>query len=198
MIAYIIRRLLLIIPTLFGIMVVNFAVVQFTPGGPVEQAIADREGMAVGATVAHHRRRRRGRRQAASDRAVRSNAAEAGDPQPLSRRRRADRRASFDGLDVQYGFDKPPVERFFTMLWDYIRFDFGESSIRAIGVFELISEKMPVSISLGLWMTLLAYGDLDPARHPQGGEGRYALRHLRPPASSSSATRFRDSCSRSC
>ena len=62
------------------------------------------------------------------------------------------------------------------MLWNYARFDFGESYFRDISVLKLIGEKMPVSISLGLWMTLLSYADLDPARHPQGGEGRLALR----------------------
>ena len=141
MLAYILRRLALIVPTLFGIMLINFALVQFVPGGPVEQILAQLE----------------------SEADVFSGIAGGG-----GEIRQAGKNADYLGaqglpedfvadLERQFGFDKPPVERFLSMLWDYLRFDFGESYFRSISVTELILEKMPVSISLGLWTTLLAY-----------------------------------------
>ena len=141
MLAYILRRLALIVPTLFGIMLINFALVQFVPGGPIDQIMAQLE----------------------SDADVFSGIAGGGDEI-----RQAGEREDYLGaqglpedfvadLERQFGFDKPPVERFLSMLWDYLRFDFGESYFRSISVTELILEKMPVSISLGLWTTLLAY-----------------------------------------
>jgi microcin C transport system permease protein len=141
MLAYILRRLALIVPTLFGIMLINFALVQFVPGGPVEQILAQLE----------------------SEADVFSGIAGSG-----GEIRQAGKNAEYLGaqglpedfvadLERQFGFDKPPVERFLSMLWDYLRFDFGESYFRSISVTELILEKMPVSISLGLWTTLLAY-----------------------------------------
>ena len=141
MLAYILRRLGLILPTLFGIMLINFALVQFVPGGPIEQILAQLE----------------------RDTSVFEGIAGGG-----GEIREASESSSYVGgqglpddfiadLERQFGFDKPPLERFVTMLWDYIRFDFGESYFRSISVTDLILEKMPVSISLGLWTTLLAY-----------------------------------------
>ena len=121
--AYILRRLLLVIPTLFGIMLVNFALVQFVPGGPVEQAIARIQG---GGDV-------------------------------FGGFAGGNNDAGVEELEKEFGFDKPPVERFFHMLWNYMRLDFGESYFRAISVIELIKEKLPVSITLGLWSTLIAH-----------------------------------------
>ena len=141
MIPYIIRRLFLILPTLFGIMLINFTLVQFVPGGPIEQIIAGLE----------------------SDASVFDNiAGGAGEIRDISK---AESYLGSKGLpddfiaelEVQFGFDKPPLRRFLDMLWDYSRFDFGESYFRSISVTELILEKMPVSLSLGLWTTLLAY-----------------------------------------
>ena len=141
MIPYIIRRLFLILPTLFGIMLINFTLVQFVPGGPIEQIIAGLE----------------------SDASVFDNiAGGAGEIRDISK---AESYLGSKGLpddfiaelEVQFGFDKPPLKRFLNMLWDYARFDFGESYFRSISVTELILEKMPVSLSLGLWTTLLAY-----------------------------------------
>ncbi|MGH1367740.1 MAG: microcin C ABC transporter permease YejB [Maritimibacter sp.] len=146
--AYILRRLLLIIPTLFGIMVVNFALTQFVPGGPIDQIIAQMEG---GGNVME------GITGGAGDAggALASADAGAGGGKYLGAR----------GLDPEYiaelerefGFDKPPIVRFFTMIGNYLRLDFGESYFRSIGVFELVAEKLPVSITLGLWSTLIAY-----------------------------------------
>ena len=141
MISYIIRRLCLILPTLLGIMLINFTLVQFVPGGPIEQIIAGLE----------------------SDASVFDNmAGGAGEIRDISK---AESYLGSKGLpedfiadlEVQFGFDKPPLTRFLDMLWDYARFDFGESYFRSILVTELILEKMPVSLSLGLWTTLLAY-----------------------------------------
>ena len=154
MLAYIIRRLLLMIPTLFGIMVVNFVVVQFAPGGPVEQIIAQISGNVVGATA----------------RIGGSTGAEVGSGGQVRPRVGAggaitSKYRGAQGLDPefikeiekQFGFDKPVHERFIFMMGNYLRFDFGESYFRDRSVVELVFEKMPVSISLGLWTTLLVY-----------------------------------------
>ncbi len=142
--AYILRRLLLMIPTLFGIMLISFIVVQFAPGGPVEQVIAQVTGQAGGADA------RLGAGGADMAQGFETNSQYRGaqglDPEFIAQ------------LERQFGFDKPTHERFFMMLWDYIRFDFGESYFRDISVVNLILEKMPVSISLGLWITLISYG----------------------------------------
>ena len=142
--AYILRRLLLIIPTLLGIMLINFTLVQFVPGGPVEQAIARAQG---GGDVFGGFA---GTGNDAGDTDVSAgNEAYVGarglPPEFIAE------------LEKEFGFDKPPVQRFFNMLWNYIRFDFGESYFRSIGVIDLIKEKLPVSITLGLWSTLIAY-----------------------------------------
>jgi microcin C transport system permease protein len=152
MLAYIVRRLLLIVPTLFGIMVINFVVIQTAPGGPVEQLIQQlTEGGAADVT---------GRVSGtATGDLARGAEATAGTGDAGSRYRGA------RGLDPEfvreiermYGFDKPLHERFFQMLGQYLRFDFGTSYFRDQTVVDLVLEKMPVSISLGIWTTLLTY-----------------------------------------
>ncbi len=153
MAAYILRRLLLIVPTLFGIMLVSFALIQFAPGGPVERIIAQITGTDVAATS-------RIGGSAGGDFGASAPANNAGDMATSSKYRGA------QGLDPefikklekQFGFDKPAYERFAMMIWNYSRFDFGESYFRDVSVIDLIIEKMPVSISLGLWLMLISYG----------------------------------------
>jgi len=150
--AYILRRILLMIPTIFGIMAVTFVIVQFAPGGPVEQAIARMTNTAVSATAPVSGSREgdfagQGGQTASSNSSTSLYRGSQGlSPQLVAQ------------LEKQFGFDRPPLERFFQMLWNYLRFDFGNSYYRDISVIDLIKEKMPVSISLGLWMTLLGYG----------------------------------------
>jgi microcin C transport system permease protein len=150
MLAYIVRRLLLIIPTLFGIMVINFVVIQAAPGGPIEQMIAQIQGRAVEATARVSGGaigELEGARQSAplGEQASRYRGAQGLPPEFIAE------------LEQLYGFDKPAHERFFQMLWNYLRFDFGNSYFRDESVINLVLEKMPVSISLGLWTTLLTY-----------------------------------------
>ncbi|MDD9718342.1 microcin C ABC transporter permease YejB [Dinoroseobacter sp. PD6] len=145
--AYILRRLALIIPTLFGIMLINFALTQFVPGGPVEQVLAQLDG---GGDVFQNIA---GGGDAGGD--VGAGAASAGDDRYLGSRGLPPEFIA--ELEAQFGFDKPPHIRFFNMMWDYMRFDFGESYFRSISVVDLVIEKMPVSITLGLWSTLIAY-----------------------------------------
>jgi microcin C transport system permease protein len=147
MLAYIIRRLLLIIPTLFGIMVLNFAIIQAAPGGPVEQLIAELEGTAIGATS---------RITGAGGETVETPSAP-GDDSGTYRGRRGLEPEFIAQIEKLYGFDKPAHERFLIMMGNYIRFDFGNSFFRDRPVVDLVIEKMPVSISLGLWTTLLMY-----------------------------------------
>lgn len=146
MAAYLIRRLLLVIPTLWAIITINFFIVQIAPGGPVDQAIAAIElghgsgfgGGGVGEGLGHAQ-----------------TGISAGDGQYRGSR----------GLDPEviaeitkrYGFDKPLHERYFTMLWNYMRFDFGDSLFRGASVMQLIGQSLPVSITLGLWSTLIIY-----------------------------------------
>ncbi|MFT3973512.1 MAG: microcin C ABC transporter permease YejB [Amaricoccus sp.] len=137
--AYILRRLLLMIPTLLGIMVVNFALVQFMPGGPIEQIIAQVNDDATSATG----RISGGGGEVAAGSDYRG--AQGLPPEFIA------------NLEKQFGFDKPPLTRFLLMLRNYLTFNFGESYFRSISVVDLVIEKMPVSISLGLWSTLLAY-----------------------------------------
>ena len=155
MLAYIVRRLLLIIPTLFGIMVINFAVVQVAPGGPVEQLIAQISGTAVDPTAriggsgggAEVLGGQRQRAQAGGDGSITSKyrGARGLDPEFIKE------------IEKLYGFDKPAHERFLIMIGNYLRFDFGNSYFRDRSVVQLVIDKMPVSISLGLWTTLLVY-----------------------------------------
>jgi len=151
MTAYILRRLLLMIPTLLGILLVSFAVVQFAPGGPVERVIAQLSGDDVSATA-------RISGSGGDIRAPGQTAIAAADP-VTSRYRGAQGLdpAFIKELERQFGFDKPAHERFLLMLWNFARFDFGKSYFRDTKVIDLIKEKMPVSISLGIWMTLLTY-----------------------------------------
>ncbi|WP_424933117.1 microcin C ABC transporter permease YejB [Amaricoccus macauensis] len=137
--AYILRRLILIIPTLFGILLVNFVLVQFMPGGPIEQIIAQINSEDAGALS------RIGGGGADAGGSSDYRGAEGLPPEFI------------EDLERQFGFDKPPVERFFIMLGNYLTFDFGESYFRSISVVDLVLEKMPVSISLGLWSTVIAY-----------------------------------------
>ena len=155
MTAYIIRRLLLIIPTLFGIMVINFFIVQAAPGGPVEQMIAVIKGTAVSATA-------RVSGTATGD--VSSQSGERGAPgsaaDAVTSKYRGARGLDPDlirEIEKLYGFDKPAHERFIHMMKSYVVFDFGDSFFRDRKVVDLVIEKMPVSISLGLWTTLLVY-----------------------------------------
>lgn len=143
--AYILRRLLLVIPTLIGILLVNFILIQFVPGGPIEQAIARAQGQGdVFGSFAGGQ----------------GDAGPTEDLGPVGNDYIGARglpKEFIEQLEKEYGFDKPPVERFLTMIWNFMRFDFGESYFRSISVVDLVLEKMPVSITLGLWSTVLAY-----------------------------------------
>ncbi len=149
--AYILRRILLIIPTMIGIMAISFAVVQFAPGGPIERIIAQLQGTDVSATS---------RITGGGDFAGTGNQQGGGGSDEVTSKYRGAQGLDpefIKSLEKQFGFDKPPLERFGLMLWNYARFDFGESYFRDISVLKLIGEKLPVSISLGLWMTLISY-----------------------------------------
>ncbi len=144
MTAYIIRRLALMVPTLFGILLVSFTVAQFAPGGPVERIIAQLTDSQTSATS----RFTGGGSEtynAQSDGSGLYRGAQGLDPEFIRQ------------LERQFGFDRPVHERFFMMIWNYLRFDFGKSYYRDQSVIDLIIEKLPVSISLGLWTTLLTY-----------------------------------------
>jgi microcin C transport system permease protein len=144
MIAYAIRRILLMIPTLFAIMVVNFIIVQAAPGGPVQVMIARLKGNTVSAT------------ERVSGGASETAAAQAsGDS--FYRGARGIDPALIKQLVHQYGFDKPPLERFELMMKNYLVFDFGDSFFQDRSVVSLIRDKLPVSISIGLWTTLFTY-----------------------------------------
>ena len=143
MLAYILRRLLLIIPTLFGILLINFIIIQAAPGGPVEQMIAKLEGFDAATGGATGRISGGGAEVASGGSNYRG--AQGLDPELVA------------DIERMYGFDKPPVERFWIMLKNYAQLDFGESFFRDAKVTDLIVEKMPVSISLGLWSTLIMY-----------------------------------------
>ena len=151
MATYILRRLLLIIPTLLGIMLVSFAIIQFVPGGPVERMIAELQGHGVEATA-----RIGGGAGAGSDFSTSNTTTAAGQGNQYRGSQGLDPEFIKE-LEALYGFDKPAHERFFIMVWNYLRFDLGESYYRDISVTDLILEKMPVSISLGLWSTLIIY-----------------------------------------
>lgn len=144
--AYILRRLLLIIPTIVGIMAISFAVVQFAPGGPVEQAIADLTGQGKGAEDRLSGGGDFGsQNMAGADLDSKYRGAQGLDPDLVKR------------LEKQFGFDKPPLERFGKMMWDYIRFDFGESFFSNEKVLNLIKDRLPVSASLGVWILIFSY-----------------------------------------
>ena len=151
MTSYILRRLLLIIPTLLGIMIINFAIVQLAPGGPIEQIIAEVSGTDAGTTG----RISGGGSEVSggsSQNTAGSTATDNGyrgaqglDPEFIKE------------LERQFGFDKPLHERFIDMMGNFITFDFGTSFFRDETVIDLVLQKMPVSISLGLWTTLIVY-----------------------------------------
>jgi microcin C transport system permease protein len=148
MIAYIIRRLLLMIPTLFAIMLINFMIIQTAPGGPVEQIIAQLTGQGAAIT----------------ERVTQSGAGETMGAQATGASQTGKYRGAqgldpefIASLEKQFGFDKPLSERFLMMMRNYLVFDFGESYFRNRKVVDLVLDKMPVSISLGLWTTLLTY-----------------------------------------
>ena len=132
MATYILKRLLLMIPTLLGVLLLTFVVIQFVPGGPVEQMVAQLQG-----------------RDSGGEGAIASGAGYRGrqglDPQRI------------DEIKKLYGFDKPPAERFWTMLKSFARFDLGTSFYQRKDVWQLIKEKLPVSISLGMWTFLISY-----------------------------------------
>src|SRR5947207_2740419 len=148
--AYIARRIFLMLPTLLGILFVSFVVVQFAPGGPVERVIAQLSGADTGSTSrisgSGSDFGARGQVGASAD-AVNSKyrGAQGLDPDFIK------------SLEKQFGFDKPAPERFALMVWNFARFDFGKSYFRDVSVLQLIKEKLPVSMSLGIWMTLLTY-----------------------------------------
>jgi microcin C transport system permease protein len=148
---YIGYRILLMIPTLLGIMLINFLLVQFAPGGPVERIIAQVQGTDVSATA-----RFSGGGGEMTGGAARTQNFDASVSSKYRGAQGLDPEFIRE-LEKQFGFDKPAHERFAKMLWGYLRFDFGESYFRDVSVLSLIKEKMPVSISLGLWTTLLAY-----------------------------------------
>lgn len=147
MLSYILRRLLLIIPTLLGIMTVNFLIVQVAPGGPVEQTIARIRYSATDATAR------------ISSMGSEVSATKGDYSQATSGYRGAQGidSAIIKDIEKMYGFDRPPLERYTQMLKSYLHFDFGKSFFQDASVVTLISQKLPVSISLGLWTTLLAY-----------------------------------------
>ncbi len=146
MTAYILRRLLLMIPTMIGIMGISFIVIQFAPGGPVEQVIAQLSGQGDSADARlSGGGDMLGQSTGTDEGSSRYRGAQGLDPELIAK------------LEKQFGFDKPPLERFLEMMWNYIRFDFGESFFRNTSVIDLIIEKMPVSISLGLWVLLISY-----------------------------------------
>ena len=126
MLAYVLKRLLLMIPTVLGVLTLTFVVIQFVPGGPVEQLIAEMRAGTGGETGGFQARR------------------------DLDAKQIAD-------LKALYGFDKPPLERYISMLGNFAQFDLGRSFMRNKDVWQLIKEKLPVSISLGLWTFLISY-----------------------------------------
>jgi microcin C transport system permease protein len=145
MLAYIARRLLLMIPTIFGILLISFAIVQFAPGGPVERILAQLQGLDAGATANFGGGGGETGQHTGGDFSSKYRGAQGLDPKFIAE------------LEKQFGFDKPAYERFFLMVGNYATFNFGRSYFRDVPVIQLIEEKLPVSISLGLWMTLLSY-----------------------------------------
>ena len=153
MTAYLIRRLLFMVPTLLGIMFVAFVVIQFAPGGPVERVIAQLSGADTGASS-------RVSGSPGGDLGARGQIQGGAGAEAATSKYRGAQGLDPDfikSLEKQFGFDKPAYERFLLMLWNYSRFDFGKSYFRDTTVLQLIKEKLPVSISLGLWLTLLTY-----------------------------------------
>jgi microcin C transport system permease protein len=138
--AYLLRRLLLVVPTLFGIIAINFVVIQFAPGGPVDQAIAELRGKGN-----------------LSSRLTGSVSEPGGGGEGSYRGAQGLDPHIIEDIKKMFGFDKPPLTRFVDMVGGYLRFDFGRSFFRDKPVLQLIAERLPVSVSLGLWSTLLVY-----------------------------------------
>ncbi len=136
MAAYILRRLLLMVPTLIGIVTVSFIIIQFVPGGPIEQIAAKVAGTQLSATAT-----------IGGDAGASGGLLPTGDLEP----------EMVAQLEKLYGFDRPVHERYFKMLWDFARFDLGNSYFQERPVIDMIWERLPVSVSLGLWTTLLTY-----------------------------------------
>lgn len=154
MATYLLKRIALILPTMIGIMFISFVIIQFAPGGPVERVIAQLTGTDVSMTS-----RISG---TGGDGLGGSGAAQTGhgSSESVSSKYRGAQGLDpefIKSLEKQFGFDKPAHERFLLMMWNYLRFDFGNSYFRDVPVLDLIAEKLPVSISLGIWMTLLTY-----------------------------------------
>ncbi len=146
---YVLRRLLLMIPTLLGILLINFAIVQAAPGGPVEQMIFKLQGGGENSA---------GLRMGSSGgENISTQSTSSGSGDSTYRGAKGLDPVIIEQIEKMYGFDKPASERFIDMLIRYVQFDFGESFFRNATVVELIKEKLPVSISLGLWSTLLIY-----------------------------------------
>ena len=147
MISYFLRRLILIVPTLFGIILLNFLIIQFAPGGPVENTIARLQGIDVGATERVSGGMKDGLDN--QNNFISSNSKYVGaqglDPSIIKE------------IEKMYGFDQPPHISFYRMVKNYLFFDFGESFFQDRKVIDIVMEKLPVSISLGLWTTLLIY-----------------------------------------
>jgi microcin C transport system permease protein len=150
--AYILKRFLLMIPTLLGVMLMTFAVIQFVPGGPIEQVIAKMQGTGTDSAsriTGDTGNEAGGNQQTQAGSGVESTIKYRGsqglDPEFIK------------SLEKQFGFDKPVHERFLLMMTNYLTFNFGESYFRDRSVVSLMIEKMPVSISLGLWLTLVQY-----------------------------------------
>lgn len=151
--AYLIKRLLLIIPTMLGVLTLTFCLAQLAPGGPVERVIAQLTGTDAGATsrisggggdtLGGARGAQPG--QGADSAGSKYRGAQGLDPEFIKK------------LEKQFGFDKPWYERYAKLVWDFARFDFGQSYFRDVSVIQLIKEKLPVSVSLGLWMMLVTY-----------------------------------------
>ena len=144
--SYVIRRLLLMIPTLWAIITVNFFVVQIAPGGPVDRILGQMQGIEAELL----------------DRVTNANQTETtidfdNEDQTNYRGAQGLDPEIIAAIEQRFGFDKPIHERYFNLLWDYITFDFGDSLFKAGSVIELIVDRMPVSISLGLWSTLIIY-----------------------------------------
>jgi microcin C transport system permease protein len=153
MAAYLLKRIALILPTLFGIMLVSFVVIQFAPGGPVERIIAQIQGHDASMTGRISGSGGDGLSgggtgqlgQGSGEATSKYRGAQGLDPEFIK------------SLEKQFGFDKPAHERFALMMWNFLTFNFGESYFRDTPVLDLVAEKLPVSISLGIWMTLLTY-----------------------------------------
>ena len=155
MAAYIIRRLLLVVPTLWAIITINFIIIQAAPGGPVDQAIAAEKGL-LGSMLD---------RMAGVERDFGDMESQDGDDDVKNTRTddssyrgaRGLTEEDIKAIEKRFGFDKPMHERYFKMLGDYLTFDFGDSLFRGGSVVDLIIDRMPVSISLGIWTTLITY-----------------------------------------